>query len=92
MEILRKSNYASKTIETSEGVITCNGIEIKNVGSLFVQINGDEYNIAPELQAVFTNTKGDFLQKCSNGDKLIFWKTLKSLKIEHITPKRGETY
>ena len=56
-----------------------------------VDIIGSQYNITPEIQEIFTNTRGASLQKSINEDKVIFQNILKCVSYSDFTPKRGET-
>ena len=67
---MKNSNKYFKTIETPKGDLTRIDVE-KIFGGLRVEIIGREYYITPELQEVFTKTKGTLVQKLSGKGKIL---------------------
>ena len=64
---------------------------LKKKGGSCVEIIGSKYDITPELQEVFTKTKGILVQKLSDKGKINIGNILNSLKHIDYIPKRRET-
>ena len=88
---MKRSEKFFKTIETPEGDITLNGIEVKKIGASRVEIRGNEYYITPELQKIFTNSSGAPIQNLKLKMKL-FLRTFQEVSIIEITHHNVEKY
>ena len=84
-----KQKGFSKIIEDQNGQRFWNGIPVKISGDSRIEIEGNDFNITPNLQKVFTDTTGKFLKILNKKENQTYKKLLNTLNYEDYKPKYG---
>ena len=79
-----------KIREEIKGQTYWNGLPVDILGDSRMEIEGENFNITPNLQNVFTDTTGKSLKKLNKKENQTYRKLLKTLKYEDYKPKNGE--
>ena len=80
-----------KITEEENGQRYWNGKAVNISGSSKIEIEGENFNITPNLQNVFTDTTGKFLNKLNKKEIKTYKKLLNTLDYKSYRPKYGET-
>ena len=80
-----------KIREDGNGQRYWNGKAVNISGSSQIEIEGENFNITPNLQNVFTDTTGKFLNNLNKKENKTYKKLLNTLDYESYKPKYGET-
>ena len=88
LTLMKRSKNVFKLQETPDGKIFWNKTLIIPLGENRVNINGDEFDIKPNIQNYFTNTRLS-TKRMDNEDKLIIFNILKNVEFYDNIPKIG---
>ena len=79
-----------KIREGKDGQRYWNGLPVYISGDSRIEIEGEIFNITPNLQKVFTDTTGKSLKKLTKKENQTYKKLLNTLNYENYRPKHGE--
>ena len=79
-----------KIREDKDGQRYWNGIPVNILGGSRIKIEGENFNITPNLQKVFTDTTGKSMKNLNKKENQTYKKLLNTLNYENYRPKYGE--